>query len=271
MPVRKIITSPHRFPERILGFGEAGAGKSSITLTMARYMPSTRFWVNDTDVSFAYDRLLATEFTDVDETGNVTVLQSTDWDEFTENMDKISTDGDKRADVLCIDNATFPWQWVQDHHIQAQYGMDYDSFLAQLKRDFKDDNKAYMAALADQMQWSIINKKFTRGFYRHLHRWASHAIVIAEAKPVGKKEQNEEIIAQFKVHGAQPSGQKELPYVMATNVLCLDRGNRGGRPVWAITTTKDRGREKQDKMELDEFAIDYLVDIGGWEVDRIRV
>ena len=270
MPIRKVITSPHRYPERILGFGEGGSGKSTMVLNMARYMPESHFWVNDTDVSFAYDRLLATEYQDVDSQGNVHILLATEWDEFTANMDKSSTDGKprERGDVLVVDNGTFPWKWVQDQHIEQQYGMDYDTFLSNLKQEYAGkSNREYMAALADQMQWGIINKKFTRGFYRHYHKWASHAIIVAQSKEVRKDEQDDEIITQFKVHGAQPSGQKELPYVMATNVLFMDRG----RDKWAISTTKDRGRPKQFKMDLDEFALDYLVDIAGWEVSRERV
>lgn len=267
MPVRITIESPHRYPERILLFGEGGSGKSTAVLSMARYMPEKTFWINDTDVSFAYDRLLATEFTDVDETGNVKIMLATDWIEFTENMEQIDKDADKRNDVLVVDNGTFPWQWVQDQHIQAQYGLDVDTFLAQLKRDHKDDNKAYMAALADNMQWSIINKKFHRGFYRPFHKWASHAVIVAQSKPVSRTEKDDDIITQFKVHGAQPAGQKELPFVMATNILCLDRG----KGKWAITTTKDRGRVKKDKMEVDEFARDYLVDVAGWNLERTRV
>ena len=270
MPVRLTIESPHRYPERILAFGEGGAGKSSMVLSMARYMPDKQFWVNDTDVSFAYDRLLATEYPDVDETGNVHVLLSTDWDEFTENMAQIDKDADSRNDVLVVDNGTFPWQWVQDHHVQAQYGLDYDSFLAQLKKEHKDDNKAYMAALADGMQWTIINKKFHKGFYRPFHKWGSHAVIVAQSKAVGKRD-NDEIVTQFKVHGAQPAGQKELPFVIATNILFLDRGIRAGVPVWAISTTKDRGRGKVDKMEVEDFARDYLVDIAGWKLERTRV
>lgn len=271
MAVRKIISSPHRFPERIMGFGEGGSGKSSSVLSMARYMPETKFWINDTDVSFAYDRLLATEYQDVDETGNVTILQATDWHEFVENMDQIDKDGDNKADVLVVDNATFTWSWVQDAHVQAQYGADIDEFMAQLKRENPNSMKEYSAALADGMQWPLVNKKYVKGFYRHFHKWRGHAIMIAESKPVSKQEKDEDIITQFKVHGAQPAGQKELPFVMATNVLFLDRGIRNGKATWAMTTTKDRGRPKQEKMELDEFAIDYLVDIAGWEVSRTRV
>lgn len=270
MPVKLAIESPHRYPERMLLFGEGGSGKSSAVLSMARYMPGAQFWVNDTDISFAYDRLLATEYQDVDEQGNVHVLLSTDWDEFTANGEQIAKDADPKQDVLVVDNGTFPWQWVQDHHTNTMYGLDHDEFMVKLKKEHADDMKAYMAAIADGMQWPIINKKYHKGFYRPFHKWAGHAVIVAQSKPVGKQEKDEDIITQFKVHGAMPAGQKDMPYVMATNILMLDRGKVQGKQTWAISTTKDRGRAKVDKMVVDEFARDYLVDVAGWELSRVK-
>jgi hypothetical protein len=271
MPVRITIESPHRYPERFCIFGEGGSGKSSAVLSMARYMPTHHFWVNDTDVSFAYDRLLATEYGDVEETGNITILQSTDWEEFTENTAHIEKDADKRNDVLVVDNGTFPWQWVQDHHTNVMYGKDYDIFAVDLKKQHAGDNKAYMAAIADGMQWPIVNKKFHKGFYRPFHKWSGHAVIVCQSKAVGRDEKDADIITQFKVHGAMPAGQKELPFVMATNVLMLDRGRVAGKQTWAMSTTKDRGRAKVEKMVVDEFARDYLVDVAGWNLERVRV
>lgn len=270
MGVKLVIESPHRFPERLLLFGDAGAGKSSAVCNMARYMPDKQFWIADTDVSFAYDRMLATEYQDVDAQGNVHVLMSTDWDEYTANMDQIMAQADPKVDVLVVDNGTFPWQWVQDHHTNAQYGVDIDDYYLQLKRQYHDDTKGYMAAVAEGMSWPLVNKKFHKGFYRPFHKWAGHAVIVTQAKQVSKQEKDEDIVAQFKVHGAMPAGQKDLSYVMATNILMLDRGKIGGKQTWAISTTKDRGRDKVEKMEIDEFARDYLVDIAGWELKRVR-
>jgi len=266
MPVIKTIESPHRFKERILLFGEGGSGKSTAILSMARYMPDSHFWIQDTDVSFAYDRLLALEFADVDERGNVTVLQASDWDEFNENTARIAADSDPINDVLVVDNGTFPWQWVQDSHAQAQYGVDIDQFLSDLRKQYGKDNKEYAKALAEGMQWPIINKKFNKHFYKMFHSWKGHAMIVAQAKST-KGEKDEDMLTQFRIHGAMPAGQKDLAYVMATNILMMDRGKN----TWAMSTTKDRGRPKVEKQTFTEFAIDYLVDIGGWTIERKRV
>lgn len=266
MPVIKTIVSPHRFPERILMFGEGGSGKTSAVLNMARYMPYVNFWVQDTDISFAYDRGLALEYPDVDERGNVHVFQASDWEEFKANTAEILAQADSRKDVLVIDNGTFPWQWVQDSHIQAMYGVDLDTFLSDLKKQYGKDSKEYAKQLAEGMQWPIINKKFHQGFYKVIHGWKSHCIVIAQAKSL-KGEKDEDMLTQFKVHGAMPKGQGDLAYIMRTNILMLDRG----KGKWAMSTTKDQGHDKVEKMPVEEFALDYLVAIGGWEVERQRV
>lgn len=266
MPIIKTITSPHRFKERILMFGEGGSGKSTAVLNMARYMPYAKFWIQDTDVSFAYDRLLALEYQDVDTRGNVHVLQASDWEDFLTNNETIAKNADPTNDVLVVDNGTFPWQWVQDSHAQAQYGLDIDDFLSKLRKQYGADNKEYAKALAEGMQWPIINKKFNKHFYKMFHTWRGHAIIVAQAKSL-RGEKDEDMLTQFKVHGAMPAGQKDLAYTMATNVLMMDRGKN----TWAISTTKDRGRDKVAKLEVEEFAIDYLVNIGGWEIGRQKV
>lgn len=267
MPVVKTITSPHRFPERILIFGEGGSGKTSAILNMARYMPYAQFWVHDTDVSFAYDRGLALEYQDVDERGNVHVLMSSDWDEYVENANKIKADADPSVDVLVTDNVTFPWQWVQNQHIQAQYGVDVDQFQADLKRQFKDDNQGYAKALSEAMQWPIINKKFDAGVYQRYHKWRGHAFMIAMAKTL-RGEKDEDLQAQFKVHGAMPSGQKNTSYVMRTNILMAQGTTKN---TWRYSTTKDQGHPKQEKQPMEEFAMDYLVAVAGWQVEKQRV
>lgn len=265
MPITTTIESPHRFKERILGFGEGGAGKSTAVLNMARYMPYAHFWVIDTDISFAYDRLLALEYQDVDERNQVTVLQVSEWNELLEAGQQVNTDANQTQDVLVIDNGTFPWAWVQEAHLQAQYGVDHDDFLSKLRKQHGADNKAYAKDLAEGMQWPVINKKFNKGFYQLINKWKGHAIVMAESKST-RGERDQTLVDQFQVHGAMPKGQGDLSYVMATNVLFMTRPNN----TWAISTTKDRGRNKVEKLAVEEFARDYLVDIGGWQLTRTR-
>jgi hypothetical protein len=265
MPIIKTISSPHRFKERINLFGEGGSGKTTAILDMARHMPDSQFWVQDTDVSYAYDRGLALEFQDVDERGNVHVMLSSEWAEFVENNAKIKADGNPATDVIVVDNGTFPWQWVQDAHLQAQYGVDSDVFLSELRKQYKGDEKGYAKALSEGMQWGIINKKFHKGFYKMFHDWRGHAILVTMAKTT--KGADDEALGQFRHHGAMPAGQKDVPYVMRTNILLAPKG----KDKWVMSTTKDQGRPKVEKVPLESFSMDYLVEIAGWNMERVRV
>lgn len=265
MPQLIEVTSPHRFKERFVFWGEGGGGKSSAILSMARHMPYAHFWVNDTDVSFSYDRLLATEFQDVDERDQVTIYQTSDWDEFTAANADIKEKADQTNDVLVVDNGTFPWQWVQDHHTTVMYGMSADEYMVKLKKQFPIE-RDYFAALSDGMQWPLINKKYHAGFYKLYHSWKGHAAIVCMSKSI-KGEKDEENIKQFGWLGSMPAGQKDIPYVMATNVLF----QAGSKNTWTYTTSKDRGRGKVTKIPLTDFAIDYLVDVAEWEQERVRV
>lgn len=265
MPVIKVITSPHRFPERFTFFGDGGAGKSNAVCNMARYMPDRKFYVVETDISPAYDRLLALEYPDVEANGNMTIQQAGDWDEFTAIMDEYDAYRSP-TDWLVVDNGTFTWPWCQEQHIEATYGMDIDTMQAKLKAQFKDDAKGYFAALADMMQWPIINKKYTKGYYRHFMKWPGPAVQVQLAKTT-KGEKDGDILAEFQHHGAMPQGQKDGPAAMHTNILFQSMPGKK----WRISTTKDRGRPKLEKEVIDEFAMDYLVTVAGWTVERKRV
>jgi len=262
MPVQKVITSPHRFKERILAYGGAGTGKSSLTLNMARYMPDSTFHVIDMDYSMSYERIMATEYPDVMDRGNVVVHEiDPEWDTFADKLAEIIATGDHDTDVLTIDPATVTWEIVQAWWIDSVQGTDIADFMAELRRDTKD-SKEYAAALAETMQWPAINKQYQQKFYRRYHAWRGHAILVCEAAEVGRGADNDEK-ALYGHIGFKPKGQKTLPHVSSTN-LFLDHPKRD---VWRMTSVKDRGRTLMDKQAFDEFAIDYLVDTAGWEME----
>jgi hypothetical protein len=263
--VTKIIESPYRFKERILAFGMEGTGKSSITLSIARYRPMDHFHIVDMDYSRTYMRLLETEYQDVLDRGNVTVHEvEPEWEEFTETFAEIIAAGDHATDWLTIDPVTVTWDMVQAWWLDTVQGTDIADYMAQLRRD-TDDAKEYSAALAEAMQWPSINKQYQQKFYKNFRSWRGHSILIAEAAEVGRQE-DAEVKSTYGFVGYKPKGQKTMPYASASNIF-LDHPRKDE---WRMTSVKDRGRELQERVPFDEFAIDYLCDVGGWTQKMIR-
>lgn len=265
MAVKKVITSPHRFKERLLVYGGAGTGKSTVTLNIARHRPDDHFHVIDMDYSMTYERLLQTEYQDVDAVGNVTVHEvEPEWEHFVEVFSEIVQGEDSENAWLTIDPVTVTWEIVQAWWLDSVQGTDIADYMMQLRRD-TDNSKEYSAALAEAMQWPAINKQYQQKFYRNFHKWRGHSILVCEAQELGRQADVDDK-ALYGFIGYKPKGQKTMPHAAATNIF-LDHPKINQ---WRFTTAKDRGRELQEKAELNDFAIDYLVEVGGWDLGMVK-
>jgi hypothetical protein len=265
MSITKVLTSPYRFKERILLYGGAGVGKSSVTLNIARHMPESTFHVIDMDYSMTYDRLLQTEYQDVEERGNVKIhTVGTDWDLFTETFAKIISEANPDTDWITVDPATATWDMVQGWWSDTVIGNNIADHMAQLKRDSKDARE-YSAAIADTMQWPAINKQYQQKFYGQMHKWHGHMILCCEPNEI-RRDEDADVKSTYGFVGYKPKGQKTLPHVAATNIF-LDHPKIDQ---WRMTSVKDRGRELVEKVNLTSFADDYLVDVAGWEMSMVK-
>ncbi len=268
-----------RFSERIHVYGGAGTGKSSVTLSIARACPQLQFHVIDLDYSYSYERLLATEYSDVDEQGNVHVYEcEADWEQFADLYDTLvsgqeieDTAGnmvvaDPRKDFLTIDPVTLTWDMVQAWMIETtQGGQNVADFMAE-QRAAADNVKEYMAAVAEGMSWPTVNKQYMEKFYKRFHKWRGHSILVSEAQEIGRQD-DEKLKATYGHVGFRPKGQKTIPHVAATNIFMDHPDSKR----WRITSIKDRGREPIDKMQIDDFATDYLEAVAGWERGAVKV
>lgn len=275
---RKIIEPPsQRYRERIHVYGGAGVGKSSVTLNIARYMPDVQFHVIDLDYSFSYERLLATEYADVDEQGNVHVYEcEADWDMFADIFDKLITktpiedtmgetvEADPRNDWITIDPVTMTWDMVQAWMIDQLTGEDISDYLTKLKAA-TSDLKEYNAQVSEQMSWPIVNKQYMQKFYKRYHRWRGHSVFVSEAQEVGRQD-SDELKSTYGFVGFRPKGQKTIPHVAATNLFFDHPSSK----VWRMTSIKDRGHDPIEKIPFEEFAPDYLVEHAGWEMSIQR-
>ena len=266
MPVREIIESPHRFKERILAYGGAGTGKSSITCNIARYMPAgVTMHVIDLDYSMAYERLLATEYPDVWDRGTVVVHEvEAEWGAFERKFKELVETSNPVTDWITIDPVTVTWQMVQAWWSDTVYGENIADYMAKLRKD-ATDLKEYNASMASDMTWPAINKQYQEKFYQMFHQWRGHSILICEPAEL-RRDEDADVKSTYGYVGYKPQGQKTLPHVAATNIF-LDHP---ARDKWRMTTVKDRGRLLVERRPIGEFAMDYLVEIGQWESRMVK-
>ncbi len=255
---RKIVPGNPRIKERLTIFGNNGSGKSSIILQILEKHKDAHAWIIDLDYSMAVERLIWTEHPEIEDRITVKAIDAI-WDEFVAAFEEILEQADMDNDWLVIDPATITWQMVQSWFSEQVHGNDIASHMVQLRKETKDI-KEFNKELTSDMTWPIINKLYQEKFYGLYRKWRGHVILVCEATAV-RKDAEEAERAEFGFVGAKPAGQKSMGHVGATNVY-LDHPKID---IWRMTTTKDRGRELQEKVPFDDFAVDYLVDVAGWE------
>lgn len=257
------LRSPHTFPERFLLFGGAGSGKTTTVLTYARYMPEdATMYVLDTDYSMPYDRALATDFTDCADRVEI-IVADLEWESFTNTLAETIEGADPAKDCIAIDTISPTWESVQNWYLEQVYGHDLPGHVIELKRAHSDDKKAYHRALTDDMNWPAVKKEYARRIYAPIRKWRGDLILCAEAKALNRDD-DEETRRMYGPIGAKPVGEARLPHVAATN-LFLDHPERN---VWRMTTIKDRNRPEMDRMRIEDFGLDYLLEIAGWEIAK---
>lgn len=261
MPIT--LKPPPRLPAaRILLFGKEGTGKTNSVLSIARRIPTAHFYVVDTDYSASYDLLLATEFEDVAERGNVTtyVTGPYEWEEQIAAVREITSEIG-RDDWLIVDSMSPTWSAVQGWFTEQVHANTIEDYLLEIRKKIaaKGDKKSSLEAFDGWLDWSVINPLYDR-FYRMLLRQPGNLILTAEAQPFGDKE-TKATRDQYGHFGVKPGGQKRLGFLTST-VLLTTKGRSGD---YALSTVKDRGREEVEDMDLEDFGRDYLMRIAGWK------
>jgi hypothetical protein len=291
-----MIESGNRFKEALLLFGGGGVGKSKSTLDIARYCPNSVFWINDLDTSSSYVRLIYTEYQDilasgpeseedvtihwggeeyeftVQTLGNCRIIESSpSWNEFMATNKYIAGHVDKgkfykgaanpKTDWWIMDSITHPWQYVQAWYSLQVHGEELSDHMVRVRKEASDLTE-YNKLLSGDMTWPLINREYQR-LITLMHHWRGHLVVTAEAQLLGKKEDEQDKML-FGPLGFKPAGQKSLHHQMSSN-LFLYTTNEGGTK-WRMIGAKDRGRELAFKEEIEDFAMDYLVQFAEWRV-----
>jgi len=259
------LQSPHVYPERFLLYGGGGAGKTEIVLNIASHLVTGKMYVLDGDYSDPYTRALETTYTDCMDIVDHIVMED-DWVPFTQQLADMVDNGDPEVDWLVIDPCgPITWDMVQDWYLITVYGEDVAAHLTTLRQQHAGDNdlKAFHDELSEHMNWPVIKKEYGRRLWNVLRRWHGNLIITAEAKKTGSRDEDDEKMLYGPI-GYKPAGERRMTHVGATN-LFLDHPRQG---VWRATTVKDRNRDEMDKVVIDDFGLDYLVEYAGWEMAR---
>jgi hypothetical protein len=263
------LRSPIRPRERTLAFGIHGTGKSKAILDVARRCPSDTFYVADTDLD-SYERLLATEYTDLN---NVEPTPVTEWVEWKEWSAKV-TEKMGYNDWCTFDIATSSWDMVQGWFVENIHGEHIEDYFLerrQQKANLKEaggDKKGFTAIIGEDGDWQVINKQYFKFFYTALAKMPGHVYLTAEQVKVddGPKGDEKDTIKLFGPHGVKPKGQKRLGHMPHT-VMMFNKVKQGK---WTMTTVKDRGRVEVEQTPLENFASDYLMKVAGWKMEVQR-
>jgi len=240
--------------ESILLYGGPASGKSRAVLSIARKCPNSQVHIVDND--YAYERLLETEFDDVQ---NVTVYEvdSEDWKEQLDTAAKAKEECG-RDDWFAFDMATETWQAVQSWFTQKVYGMDHADYFMQLRMN-KDAKSKQNVELVQDDRWTVINNEYKKLQRLWLPSKKCHVICTAEAATLSPFDVGD-TKKTFGEYQFKPKGQKRTGHLFST-VILMEKKRVGS---WMMTTVKDRGRAEVEQKEVTDFAMDYLMKVAKW-------
>lgn len=275
------LVNPFNSRERILTFGVQGTGKSHAILTIARLSPNSTFHVIDTDYSESYEVALETEFTDL---SNVTVhkVGYDDWKGQLALIEKVRGEC-VRDDWLIFDTVSCTWDAVQKWYMEEIFEQGADEYFMEVRRQKeaqrrkaeggRDKNGSgggggkeakALGALEGWMDWPVINAQYSP-LYAKLTSMPCHLYLTAEQAQTGSDD-DREVKAMFGPYGVKPRGQKRLGHVPRT-VLWMTKSRAGE---YSITTIKDRNRVEMEDVEYENFAVEYLMRVGGWKKKYVK-
>ncbi len=170
-------------------------------------------------------------------------------------------EADPEHDWIVLDSISPTWEFVQSWYSQQVHGSDLAEMMVRVRRE-SANMAAFNANIVGEMTWPLIKREYSAKLYRPLQKWRGHLILTAQAKDLGKRDREDDTLSLLYGHiGFKPTGEGQLHHVASTN-LFLDHPKHG---VFRFTTVKDRNREEVDKQTYDDFAVDYLQEIAGWE------
>lgn len=247
--------------ERILLMGAFGTGKTTNWLNIAKWAHATespaRFYAIDTDSALEAFLGPGTQYSHLDsrQGGNIQWAAAYDWEEYEEIMSSYSAVIGP-DDWLIIDFISPAWEAVQSWYVNQVFKQDAAEYFLEARKAMKGGNP-----LDGWKDWQYINKVYKRWIDQVIHRTGGHKLFTAQVKSI-QEGADRATRAMFGAHGVMPAGQKQLGYQVHT--ILLNQVTRQG----AVTTTtvKDRERPVLTDASINEFTIEYLVNVAGWQL-----
>jgi hypothetical protein len=252
--------------ERVLAYGSEGAGKTFAAFSIMNKVSGRAFYLDTDDTVIPF--LDGERFHHLQE--RVTFTTPYEFGEALEQVEKWRAEA-TADDWLVIDRADWLWDAAQAEFSDKVFGTDIDEHLMQHRmaleearaKAAKSNQKAPKAGNPFEgfTDWPIIKKRHQR-IMRAAMTFPGHVYLVTAEKKVDEKLDDPDILRSYGRVGARPAGEKNNGYLVRTVIRF-----QGNNPqTWRITTVKDREREYLDGVGVKDFALDYLVRIGGWKV-----
>jgi len=267
--------------ERIFVGGVQGTGKTYDWLTIARAYPESKFYVIDPDDGTR--RVWYNEFKTV---SNIEYYFTPEWysiDPDTVKVEKLDDDEDncyiggiadawatvkpklKKGDWLIVEHLGNIWATAQTAFVSQVFNESIGKYFLEARKSLKDGSKK-LDALQGWTDWSVINKIHNEDFIvpvcfknpAHLYMTTSISVSSGGLESPDIKEFYGDTKIRF-------NGQKENPYRAQTMILKTMRGKGKNRKYYMDTFVKDRGRDWMEQVQVNDFALQYLCGIAGWD------
>lgn len=258
---------PSRAREHILATGPFGGGKSTIwrkvwdhqhSESAALKIPGTMY-VIDTDMAAWHI------CPDISEE---CVREVQDWPEYMEAIEHFRPLA-TRDDWLVIDRIDPAYKAAQKQYVQQTFGKDFADFFQQWKMDSSGEAKGNPLADGYGSNWQVINAMYDSFMLENVLRWPGHVIACAAAEPIKMPDKNGQngdpqmIIDAFGRFGVKPAGQKMLGFQFTTVMKMTPK--RDG--TYTMTAMKQINRPPVLDVKVDDFVMDYLVQVAGWKLE----
>lgn len=246
-----MLEAPQGIREKILVTGSFGSGKTTAWLQVARWAKQTgsdaKFFVIDTDDAVS-SMVRADEGLD-----NIVLYDAFEWEEYVTAQKKILPVARPYHDWIVVDFMSTSWEAVQDWYVRQMFGDPAEFFMSVRKGE--------SGGMDGWKDWQYINRQYKAWAFPILFKSKAHLFLTAQADTL-KDTDSKELRTDFGAHGVRPRGQKALSNQVHTVML-----TRTLKPREVFLTTVKERRKWRHVLEakpLEDFAIDYLVQVAGW-------